>query len=80
MVINAKTRFIAGYIAGYVLILPVALVVLLPKVIVRHIMEAHRNAHIAYNLTHIDPSRGIVAEMADGSLRYVEDPFAIDIK
>jgi hypothetical protein len=78
LVINSKTRFIAGYMFGYVLILPLALATLLPKIIARHIMAAHQNASIAYNLRHVEPYC-IVAEMADGSLRYVEDPFPVDI-
>jgi hypothetical protein len=77
---NSKTRFIAGYVAGYILVLPFALVALLPKVIVRHIKAARLSADVAYNSQHIQPCCGIVAEMADGTMRYVEDPFPVDIQ
>ncbi len=67
----------AGYMTGWLLALPFAMLTVIPKMIVRHIQSAHENAAISY--THNVEACFIVAEMADGSWRYVEDPFPIGI-
>ena len=68
---SPKARYVVGYVAGYIIAFPFAVLALLPKVL----KTAYQSAVAVYDSQHVESSI-IVAEMDDGALCYVEDPFA----